>query len=563
MERINGSQALIRSLLKEDVDTIFGYPGGTIMPLYDELYNFTDSLRHILVRHEQGAVHAAEGYSRVSGKTGVCIATAGPGATNLITGIADAYMDSTPLVCITAQVSADKLGTNFFQEADIISLTIPVTKWSFQITKPNEIQEIIAKAFYISKTGRPGPVLLSITKNSQTEFTDYDSGRFFSFEIPCFKRRDVEINDINRAACLLNEAVKPMIIAGQGVIVSGAEKELVKLSETSGIPVVTTLMGISLFPTKHPLFAGNAGMHGNIAANRMIQESDLILAIGMRFSDRVTGDTSKFAPKAKIIHADIDKSEFNKTIKSDIQIHGDAFQIISKLHPLLLYKERKEWKTFIEGYKKIEYENVIDKLFNNALRDSISMAQAVDAISEVCNGEMVIVSDVGQHQMFCARYSTFANTRSFITSGGLGTMGFGLPAAIGAKMAAPERYVIAVTGDGGFQMTLQELGTIMQFKINLKVVILNNSYLGMVRQWQELFFDKRYSSTEMENPDFITIANAYGIETSKVSTIDELKEGVRKMIESKGAYLLEIIVDKEENVYPMIPSGASLDDIIY
>ncbi len=378
-----------------------------------------------------------------------------------------------------------------------------------------------------------------------------------------YKRREVEINDINRAACLINEAVKPMIIAGQGVIVSGAEKELVKLSERSGIPVVTTLMGISLFPTKHPLFAGNAGMHGNIAANRMIQESDLIFAIGMRFSDRVTGDTTKFAPKAKIIHADIDKSEFNKTIKSDIQIHGDAFQIISKLHPMLLFKERTEWKTFIEKYKKIEYENVTCKLFNNSLRDSISMAQAVDAISEICNGEMVIVSDVGQHQMFCARYSSFANTRSFITSGGLGTMGFGLPAAVGAKTGAQDREVIAVTGDGGFQMTLQELGTIMQYKINLKVVILNNSYLGMVRQWQELFFDKRYSSTEMENPDFTTIANAYGIETSKVSAIDELKEGVRRMINSNGAYLLEIVVDKEENVYPMVPSGASLDDIIY
>jgi len=563
MEKISGSQILVRSLLKEGVDTIFGYPGGTIMPLYDELYNHKDTLRHILVRHEQGAVHAAEGYSRVSGKTGVCIATAGPGATNLITGIADAYMDSTPLVCITAQVAADKLGSNFFQEADIISLTIPVTKWSYQITNPSEIEEIVSKAFYIAKTGRPGPVLLSITKNSQIETTNYDSDKKFTFEIPCFRRYLPENSELSKCAILMNEAERPMIIAGQGVILSGGEKQLQKMAEKSEIPVVTTLMGISAFPTGHPLFAGNAGMHGNIAPNRMTQESDLIFAIGMRFSDRVTGDTSKYAPKAKIIHSDIDKSEFNKTIKSDIQLHGDALKIMERLTPLLRSKERENWKEFIKECKSVEKYSVNDKIFDSSGRSSISMGQAVAAISDICKEEMVIVTDVGQHQMFCARYSRFSKSRSLITSGGLGTMGFGLPAAIGAKFGAPERVVVAVTGDGGFQMTVQELGTIMQTGINLKMVILNNSFLGMVRQWQELFFDKRYSSTEMNNPDFTAIASAYGIQSSKISDIVELESGVEKMINSEKAYLLEIIVDKEENVFPMVPSGASLDDIIY
>ena len=563
METINGSQILIRSLLKEGVDTIFGYPGGTIMPLYDELYNFKDSLNHILVRHEQGAVHSAEGYSRVSGKTGVCIATAGPGATNLITGIADAYMDSTPLVCITAQVAADKLGSNFFQEADIISLTIPVTKWSYQITKPEEIQEIVAKAFFIARSGRPGPVLISITKNSQIELSNYNHDSEFTFEIPCLKRYEAGIKELSECAKMLNQAVKPMIISGQGVLLSGAGKHLQMMAEKSGIPVVTTLMGISSFPTGHPLFAGNAGMHGNIAANRMTQESDLIFAIGMRFSDRVTGDTSKYAPKAKIIHADIDKSEFNKTIKSDVLLHGDALQIITDITPLLEYNRRDQWLNYIAECKLIERKSVTDKIFDTSNKRTISMGQAVSAISEVCNSEMVIVTDVGQHQMFCARYSSFTKSRSLITSGGLGTMGFGLPAAIGAKLGAPDRVVVAVTGDGGFQMTFQELGTIMQTGINLKIVILNNSFLGMVRQWQELFFDKRYSSTEMENPDFTAIATAYGIHSSKISDVKQLKFAIEQMINSEKAYLLEIIVDKEENVFPMVPSGASLDDIIY
>ncbi len=563
MEILNGSQILIKTLINEGVDTIFGYPGGTIMPLYDELYNYREAINHLLVRHEQGAVHAAEGYSRASGKVAVCMATAGPGATNLITGIADAYADSTPIVCITAQVPHDKLGSNFFQEADIISLTIPVTKWNYQITKPEEIQETLSKAFYIAQKGRPGPVLLSITRDSQTGTANYYPNKVFKFEFPCFKRFEIDESTISKVNEWINSSEKPLIIAGQGITLSSAEKELLQLAERGGIPVATTLMGVSAFPTLHEFFAGNVGMHGNLAPNFMTQKSDLILALGMRFSDRVTGDVTKYAPLAKIVHIDIDKSEFNKSVKSHIQLHGDLLQILKRVLPGIRYKEREEWIEFMKKYKKIEQEKVVDKLFKKEEKEGISMAQVIDAISRKCDGEQVIVTDVGQHQMFSARYAKFKRGRSFITSGGLGTMGFGLPAAMGAKIGVPERQVVAVTGDGGFQMTMQELGTIAQSGIDLKIVILNNSFLGMVRQWQELFFERRYSSTEMKNPDFTTIARAYGIKASMVTSKKDMEIHIDKMFNHKGAYLLEIAVNKEENVFPMVPAGASLDDIMY
>jgi acetolactate synthase-1/2/3 large subunit len=562
-EYIKGTEALILSLLKEGVDTIFGYPGGTIMPLYDELYNYKEKINHILVRHEQGAVHAAEGFARSSGKTGVCIATAGPGATNLVTGIADALIDSTPLVCITAQVSADKLGTNFFQEADTISITIPVTKWSYQITFADEIEEIISKAFYIARTGRPGPVLISFTRNAQVGFTNYTGKQNSPHNIMCFRKENLTSSTVKLAAELINKAKRPLIIVGQGVIISGAEEETLKMAERGNIPIASTLMGLSAIPTSHHLFAGNVGMHGNFAPNMMTQKSDLLIAIGMRFSDRVTGDISRYAPKAKIIHIDIDKAEFNKTVKSYLQIHGDAKEVVAEILPLICYSARDDWFGFKEECIKDEKRSVIDKAINTNNRRTISMAKAVATIAQESRGNAVIVTDVGQHQMFCARYSIFNTSRSMITSGGLGTMGFGLPAAIGAKFGAMEREIIAVLGDGGFQMTIQELGTIMQSGIDIKIVVLNNSFLGMVRQWQELFFNGRYSSTEMDNPDFLKIAESYRITSKRVENPSQLQMAVREMLLHKGSYLLEIVVEKEENVYPMIPSGASLDEIIY
>ncbi|OFX80339.1 MAG: acetolactate synthase, large subunit, biosynthetic type [Bacteroidetes bacterium GWF2_41_61] len=560
---IKGSEAVLKSLIEEGVDTIFGYPGGTIMPLYDDLFNYKDKINHILVRHEQGAVHAAQGYSRVSGKVGVCIATAGPGATNIVTGIADALMDSTPLVCITAQVSADKLGTNFFQEADTISITVPVTKWSYQITSADEVAMIIAKAFYIARNGRPGPVLISLTKNSQIELTNYRSRGDSIFNIPCLRRVQISQSKINEAIELINSSRKPMIIVGQGVTLSEAGDEVIELAERGNIPIVSTLMGLSAVPNNHPLFAGNVGMHGNLAPNMMTQRSDLIVAIGMRFSDRVTGDTSKYAPMAKIIHIDIDKAEFNKTIKSYLQIQGDAKEVVKLLIPGVKRSFDVEWDSFIKEWWKKERESIIDKLLSDSVSETISMAQAVDSIARIGKGSVVIVTDVGQHQMFCARYSKFYSGRSMITSGGLGTMGFGLPAAIGAKLGAPNREVVAILGDGGFQMTIQELGTIMQSNIDLKVVILNNSFLGMVRQWQELFFERRYSFTEMNNPNFLQISNAYSIVSKRVDLRKELDGAIKEMLDFRGAYLLEIVVRNEENVFPMVPSGSSLNEILY
>ena len=560
---VTGAEALLISLINQGVDTMFGYPGGTIMPIYDMLYNYTDKLNHILVRHEQGAVHAAQGYARATGKVGVCMATSGPGATNLITGIADAMLDSTPIVCITAQVFTDKLGTSFFQEADTISITIPVTKWNYQITEANEVADIMAKAFYVAKSGRPGPVLISFTRNAQTELTNYLHRPYKPFKIRERSSYDENLGLIPNAANLINESKKPMIIVGQGVVLSNAEKESLGVAQKGNIPLVSTLMGISAIPTNHPLFMGNVGMHGNLAPNRMTQESDLIIAVGMRFSDRVTGDTSKYAPKAKIIHIDIDKAEFNKNVKSDIQILGNAKEVLINLTPLLKQKKRESWFQFIEEQKCEEKQLIADKYLAESEETTISMAQVVNTIARVCEGNAVIVTDVGQHQMFGARFSEFNHNRSFITSGGLGTMGFGLPAAIGAKHGVPDREVVVITGDGGFQMSIQELGTIMQTNVNLKIVVLNNSFLGMVRQWQELFFDHRYSFTKMVNPSFVEIANAYKIPGLKIDKYKELEESVLEMIKHKGPFLLEVAVKSEENIFPMIPGGASLDNILY
>lgn len=562
-ENINGAEAVLKSLIKEGVEIIFGYPGGSIMPFYDELYRYGDKIRHILVRHEQGAVHAAEGYARATGRVGVCVATSGPGVTNLITGLADALMDSTPVVCITAQVISSKLGTNYFQEADTIGITIPVTKWNYQITSAGEIAGIIAKAFYVARSGRPGPVLISLTRDAQVEMTEYGYEQYF----PPVQKFN-EKNEINESLCqniagMINEAEKPVIIAGQGVIISGAENEVLKIAESGNIPVITTLLGLSVIPTNHSLFAGYAGMHGNIAPNLMTQESDLILAVGMRFSDRVTGDVSKYAPKAKIIHIDIDGSEFNKTVRSHISIQGDAARVLKSISPGLRYRERPEWKRFTDEKREIEKERIIRRdLIPVPGTQRISMAMAVDALARIGGGEPVIVTDVGQNQMFAARYSKFNRTRSMITSGGLGTMGFGLPAGIGAKLGVPHRQVVVITGDGGFQMSLHELGTVMQSEVDVKIMILNNSSLGMVRQWQELFFEGRYSFTNMNNPDFMKIASAYNIKCARVEDAHDLDGAVAEMLECKECFLLEVAVACEENVFPMVPSGAPLDNII-
>lgn len=561
--KIKGAEALLLSLLKEGVDTMFGYPGGTIVPLYDQLYSYADRFNHILVRHEQCAVHAAEGYARATGKTGVCLATAGPGATNTVTGIADAYMDSTPLVCITAQVGVDKLGTNFFQEADTISITIPVTKWSYQITTADEIPGIIAKAFYIASHGRPGPVLISLTRNAQVELTEFEYGHYNPIKVPGNIKSANLAPLANEAVNMINESKKPLIIAGQGVIISGAENELLTLAERGNIPVACTLLGLSSIPSTHPLFAGNVGMHGNLAPNLMTQQSDLIIAIGMRFSDRVTGDTSRYAPNAKIIHIDIDKAEFNKNVKAHLPVLGDVKEVLAEINPKIKKRARGKWFEIMRSAREREFSEVIGKVLDSSAEGGISMARAVDAVSRATQGDAIIVTDVGQHQMFAARYSKFNHTRSMITSGGLGTMGFGLPAAIGAKIGMPSKKVVLIVGDGGLQMSLQELGTIMQSHVDVKIVLLNNSYLGMVRQWQELFFDRRYSFTHMVNPGFCTIAKAYNIESKLVEDASDLETSIEEMISSDKAYLLEIKTIKEENVFPMIPAGASLDEIIF
>jgi acetolactate synthase I/II/III large subunit len=557
---VTGSVALLEILLAEKVKTIFGYPGGAIMPIYDALYDYRDKLEHILVRHEQGSIHAAQGFARTSGEVGIVFATSGPGATNLVTGLADAMIDSTPLVCITGQVFAHLLGTDAFQETDVVNITTPVTKWNYQITDATEIPSVLAKAFYIARSGRPGPVLIDITKNAQIQKFDFEG------YVPCNHIRSYRPKPIVRpeyleaAAKLINEAKKPFIIFGQGVILGEAEKEFKAFIEKSGIPAAWTILGLSALSTDHPLNVGMLGMHGNYGPNVLTNECDVLIAVGMRFDDRVTGRLDKYAKQAKIIHLDIDPSEIDKNVKSTVPVWGDCKETLPMLTKLVDKKTHPEWLARFEDLKQKETETC----FNKDLRptsDTLSMGEVINLLNELTDGNAVIVSDVGQHQMVACRYAKFNQTRSNVTSGGLGTMGFGLPAAIGAKFGAPDRDVVAIIGDGGFQMTLQELGTIMQNDVNVKIIILNNEFLGMVRQWQELFNERRYSFTDIQSPDFVALAASYRIAGQRVSERDKLKDSLKQMLEHKGAYLLEVMVGKEHNVFPMVPQGCSVSEI--
>lgn len=557
--RISGAEAIIHCLLAEGVDLLYGYPGGAIMPVYDELYKFQDKLTHILTRHEQGATHAAQGYARVTGKVGVAMATSGPGATNLVTGLADAQIDSTPMVCITGQVPRHLLGSDAFQETDIIGISTPVTKWNAQITKASEIPEILAKAFFIARSGRPGPVLVDITKNAQ--FDEFD----FSYE-KCTAVRSYnpfpkpDIKAIKTAAELINAAKKPYIVWGQGVILGEAEEQLKTLVERAGIPAAWTIMGASALASNHPLNVGMVGMHGNYGPNLLTNECDLLIAIGMRFDDRVTGSLDTYAKQAKVIHFEIDPAEINKNVHADVAVLGNSKDTLELLLPLINENKHEAWHNVFKEKYKIEFDVVI-KNDIHPTKKGLTMGEVIEEINLASQNKAIIVSDVGQHQMIACRYAKFNRSKSNITSGGLGTMGFALPAAIGAKMGAMDREVVAIIGDGGFQMTIQELGVIFQHQVPVKIVVLNNDHLGMVRQWQELFFDKRYASTVMVNPDFVKIAEGYHIEAKRVSERKELKATIQKMMSSDKPYFLEIKVEKEDNVFPMIPSGASVSDI--
>jgi len=558
-KKITGAEAIIHCLLAEDVDLLYGYPGGAIMPVYDELYKFQDKLIHILSRHEQGATHAAQGYARVSGRVGVAMATSGPGATNLVTGLADAQIDSTPMVCITGQVPRHLLGSDAFQETDIIGISTPVTKWNYQITKASEIPEIMAKAFYIAKSGRPGPVLIDITKNAQFEEMEFSYAKCTGVRSyqPYTKP---DSTALNAAAKLINSAKKPYIVWGQGVILGEAEEALKSLVEKAGIPAAWTIMGESAIPTDHPLNVGMVGMHGNYGPNVLTNECDVLIAIGMRFDDRVTGSLEKYAKQAKVIHFEIDPAEVNKNVTADVAVLGNAKETLSALLPLIAKNEHKAWHEEFKAKDKIEFDTVI-KNDIHPTKEGLTMGEVIEEINIASKSQAVIVTDVGQHQMIACRYAKFSQTKSNITSGGLGTMGFALPAAIGAKMGAMHREVVAIIGDGGYQMTIQELGVIHQHQIPVKIVVLNNDHLGMVRQWQELFFDKRYASTVMVNPDFVKIAEGYHIQAKRVVERKDLKQTVREMIASDKPYFLEVKVEKEDNVFPMIPSGAAVSEI--
>lgn len=557
---VSGSVALLEALIVEGVDTIFGYPGGAIMPIYDALYDYKEKLNHILVRHEQGGIHAGQGYARTSGKVGVVFATSGPGATNLVTGLADAQIDSTPLVCITGQVFAHLLGTDAFQETDVINITTPVTKWNYQVTDANEIPEVIAKAFYIAKSGRPGPVLIDITKNAQIQKFDY-KGYVQCNHIRSYRPKPIVRQQyIQEAAALINQAKKPFILWGQGVILGSAEQEFKAFIEKSGIPSAWTILGAGAIPTDHPLNVGMLGMHGNYGPNVLTNDCDVLIAIGMRFDDRVTGRLDKYAKQAKVIHLDIDPAEIDKNVKTTVPVWGDCKETLPLLTELVDKKEHTEWLQLFNDYTQKEVDTVIHKELNPASGE-MTMGEVIKQLNELTNGNAVIVTDVGQHQMVACRYAQFNKTRSNVTSGGLGTMGFALPAAIGAKFGAQERDVIAIIGDGGFQMTLQELGTIMQTGINVKIIILNNRFLGMVRQWQELFNERRYSFVDIQSPDFVMVAKGYGIEGKCINERAELIDALKTMMDHKGSYLLEIMVTKENNVFPMVPQGCSVSEI--
>ena len=557
---ISGSEALLDALINENVDLIFGYPGGAIMPIYDALYDYEDRIRHILVRHEQGAIHAAQGYARSGGRVGVVFATSGPGATNLVTGLADAMIDSTPVVCITGQVYAHLLGTDAFQETDVINITTPVTKWNYQVTDAMELPHVLAKAFYIARSGRPGPVLIDITKNAQLQKFDY-GGYEQCNHIRSYRPSPiVRMEYIKEAAELINAAEKPFVVFGQGVILGKAEKEFRKFIEKTGIPAACTILGLSALPSNHPLNAGMLGMHGNYGPNVLTNECDVLIAVGMRFDDRVTGRLDKYAKQAKIIHLDIDPSEIDKNVKTTVPVWGDCKETLPLLADLLKQKAHPEWLNLFKEYQKQEEETCIIPEMNPG-GESLSMAEVIGLLNELTRGDAVIVTDVGQHQMVTCRYAKFNQSKSNITSGGLGTMGFALPAAIGAKFGAPHRTVIAVIGDGGIQMTIQELGTIMQCEVDVKLMIMNNRFLGMVRQWQQLFHDKRYSFVDIASPDYVHVAKGYRIEGNSVDKREDLKPALKKMIQHKGSYLLEVLVGKEDNVFPMVPQGCSVAEI--
>ena len=559
-EKIRGAEALIRALIAEQTEYIFGYPGGAIMPVFDVLYDYRDQINHILVRHEQGATHAAQGYARVSGKTGVVLVTSGPAATNIITGLSDAMMDSTPLIVITGQVGSSLLGSDAFQETDVVGITQPVTKWSYQIRRSDEIAWAVARAFYIAGNGRPGPVVLDFAKDAQTGLTDFDYQ-------PCQFIRSynpypaIKPAEIDEAARLINQARKPLILAGQGVLIAQAEAELAALAEKADIPVGCTLLGLSAIPTDHPLYKGMLGMHGSVAANIKTNECDLLIAIGMRFDDRVTGDVSQYARQARIIHIDIDPSEFNKNVKCDVSVLGDARAVLQALLPKVEPARHTEWLESFVPCEEAERIKVIEPEIHPQ-KPLMNMGEVARKVSEATGNDSILVTDVGQNQMLSARYYRFKHPRSLVTSGGLGTMGFGLPAAIGAKIGNPDRTVCFFTGDGGIQMTVQELGTIMQYGIDVKIIILNNNFLGMVRQWQALFFDHRYSETPMLNPDFTMIAAAYGIDGERVATREELDDAIERMLSHRGSYLLDVQIDPDGMVFPMTPAGACVTHIM-
>jgi acetolactate synthase-1/2/3 large subunit len=561
LQEVSGSVAVLEALKAENVETIFGYPGGAIMPIYDALYDYMDQLQHILVRHEQGAIHAAQGYARASGKVGVVFATSGPGATNLVTGLADAMIDSTPVVCITGQVFAHLLGTDAFQETDVINITTPITKWNYQVTDATEIPSVLAKAFYIAKSGRPGPVVIDITKNAQIQKFNYPG-----YE-PCDHIRSyrpkpiVRKKYIEQAAELINSAERPFIIFGQGVILGKAEKEFIQFVEKSGIPAAWTIMGMSAIPTDHPLGVGMLGMHGNYGPNVLTNECDVLIAIGMRFDDRVTGRLDKYAKQAKVVHLDIDPAEIDKNVKTTVSVWGDCKETLPLLTELIQQKVYPQWLNLFTEYRKKEEDKVIiDEM--NPKGDVLTMGEVIKDLNDLTGGNAIIVTDVGQHQMVACRYSKMNITKSNITSGGLGTMGYALPAAIGAAYGDPSRTTVAIIGDGGFQMTLQELGTIMQFKPNVKILILNNNFLGMVRQWQQLFHENRYSFVDITSPDFVQVAKGFGIPGNSVSKREDLKNALKQMLDNEGSFLLEVMVGKENNVFPMVPQGRGVAEII-
>lgn len=559
-KQIMGSEALLEALIAEGVEVIFGVPGGANIAIYDALYDYNEKLEHILVRHEQGAIHASQGYARTSGKVGVALATSGPGATNMVTGIADAMIDSTPVVCITGQVYAHLLGTDAFQETDIINITSTITKWNYQITDASEIPSIMAKAFYIARAGRPGPVLIDITKNAQLQLFEY-SGYVKCDFIPSYRPKPlIRPNYVEQAAALINNAQKPMVLWGQGVILGQAEAEFKCFIEKSGIPSAWTILGAGAIPNDHPLNVGMLGMHGNYAPNVLTNECDLLIAIGMRFDDRVTGRLDKYARQAKVVHLDIDPAEIDKNVKTTVPVWGDCKDTLPMLTALIEKREHTNWMARFKSYYKEELKIVIEPELHPASGE-ITMGEVIRHLNGLTNGDAILVSDVGQNQMVTCRYALLNKTRSNVTSGGLGTMGFALPAAIGAKYGAPERTVLTIAGDGGFQMTLQELGTVMQNKIDIKIIVLNNRYLGMIRQWQELFSDRRYSFSDLEGPDFVALAASYKIEGKCVNDRKELRAALQEMMNSKGPYLLEVMVTKENNVFPMVPQGCSLSEI--